>query len=442
MSKKQKNEHSSLNRTQTQEINAKNKSARNAKIRKGIYYTCICIFIGATIYMVVDIINVHKQTMDWDKHEDALPMAELPPDVLNDTGDIPEKKAEFIKAYNNVITKKGDLDNNPDKLVIVEETFKEIPDTAPGYELYKVKYDEVQQKISIQNDINNLFSSDTTLKSNVTPTTIAELSNNVYPKLNALYKVNQEDIFVIRYNNILKTLNNDATMVDQLLGNYATQVMITGSSKSPKITLEPTLTMQDFNSLQASLDNTNYKWPYVTVLRTIDDIINKPLDKQTKQIMAYKSYLNDIEAKEKAYKDLENEHKLREKEYQNALLERQQEKQARARQEAEDKRNSQRETTTTTSSSTTTTSSSSTSDTTETTTSETEEDYGIEVPNFTNKPLEEAQAWFIDQGIMIATQAIESEQPSGTVISIQGLNNVNNVDYVTPTSNVIVTISK
>ncbi len=254
----------------------------------------LCIFsslnIGLTIY------NYHK-SLNWTTNRDSLKMANMPVDMLNDSGKQAQYKADFLVLYHKALSNNGNLTADANLIKQLKIALAKIKTAKP---IYKAKYDQVETKYEIKTSLDSLFANKNTLKSSSTPEQVRKVLKHVAPNLNSIYQKNNHDIFVKKEIIRIHNLTNDANNINAITGQILQISSIHKGTMKPNANITPDM----YNKVYYRFSKLHYNWKCFDDFSKMQNQIQQVLSEQLTKINYYNDYVKDLHNKAQAYDDL------------------------------------------------------------------------------------------------------------------------------------------
>lgn len=266
------------------------------------------ILVGSPIiiiYIYGDyIFDKYLSSLHWDARSGKIiAMNQLAPDILSDDDDSSRTaKQKFIDQYQLMIQSDHEL---TDKASF--ENLKKLSDflidIQSNKKQYAQKYNDLKQRIEINEAYKSLFQSTDELIQTVTPLTVYQLNEQYAPIINQwLIQTQNKDVFAKRIQQLQFDLIKDGVNVDQLF-SQANQPLV--SLEKNKIIIKkdayPYL-KEEYETLKKQI---KYKWRCLSFLDTIYQKIEDQLNQNLRRHTAYGDYILDMQEKEAAYQEYE-----------------------------------------------------------------------------------------------------------------------------------------
>ena len=292
--------------------------------------------LGLSIFSVTNgllIYNNYHKSLNWSTNRDSLKMASMPIDTLNDSGEEVKHKEDFLVLAQKAMTPDGQihLDTKSQKALL--KSLNKIKTAKP---LYKSKYDKIMDKYRIRQKLDSLYKNKNTLKKDSTPLKVQDTLDNIAPKLNEIYQKNNKDAFVASQLIRIHLLVQDINKIINISNQINQVVYVNHGTLQPHADLIP----GKYERLVHQFMKLHYKWLYLDHYYSFDKELNELLVKQQDKLNKYKTYQDDLHARDKAYKDWEDKRKQKEEEERQAQQQREEEAKEQAeikRQEEQDK---------------------------------------------------------------------------------------------------------
>lgn len=276
-----------------------------------LYYGRVMTFITAValIGAGTSFINTGKQyfkTMSWENNVYAFKMADVPSDMLVDTGSQIKIKNQVMELYKNAINKDGSITITAKKLDQMNNLIKQI---KTGQNKYQGYYKAIKNKYDINRNINAVFDDDDRqlIKASYTPAKIKTLIDDEGAKLNVLYQQDKNDAFVKRESIVLKDLNDDIKRINQAIDNISEISTVKKGIIEPASYVTPKIWIKAYSPL----NHLHYGWNCLNSIINVQRELNDVLANQQSQINLYSKYISDEKAKKDAYSSIMSSHLYR-----------------------------------------------------------------------------------------------------------------------------------
>lgn len=248
----------------------------------------ICLVFSGLIW------HDYQQSLDWTKNKNGLKMAEMSPDMLEDSPKQVAIKEDFIKKAQQLMQPNGQINVTASSLLALKHDLDQIKTAKPQY---AKQYQKIAEKYQVQVALNRLFT-----KKQVTATTeqVAKTIADVSPTLNTIHQKAPHDKFVDQQMQIIHALNHDVKLIKQSLVNMSQLVTISNKAA----TFKPKIIYQDYQNAMSPQAKLTYKWSILTSFNDLQPEIKTILAAQARKISAFKAYQQDLRDKEQAYEDL------------------------------------------------------------------------------------------------------------------------------------------
>lgn len=236
----------------------------------------------------------YQQSLDWTKNKNGLKMAEMSPDMLEDSPKQVAIKEAFIKKTQQMMQPDGQIKVTATSLLALKHDLDQIKTAKPQY---AKQYRKIAEKYQVQVALKRLFT-----KNQVTATTaqVAKTIADVSPTLNTIHQKAPHDKFVAQQMQIIHALNHDIKLIKQSLVNMSQLVAISNKTA----TFKPKIIYQDYQSAMSPQAKLKYQWSILTSFNNLQPEIKTILAAQARKISAFKAYQQDLRDKEQAYEDL------------------------------------------------------------------------------------------------------------------------------------------
>ena len=267
--------------------------------------------LGLSIFSVTNgllIYNNYHKSLNWSTNRDSLKMASMPIDTLNDSGEEVKHKEDFLVLAQQAMTPDGQIHLNTKSQKALLKSLNKIKTAKP---LYKSKYDKIMDKYRIRQKLDSLYKNKNTLKKDSTPLKVQDTLDNIAPKLNEIYQKNNKDAFVASQLIRIHLLVQDINKIINISNQINQVVYVNHGTLQPHADLIP----GKYERLVHQFMKLHYKWLYLDHYYSFDKELNELLVKQQDKLNKYKTYQDDLHARDKAYKDWEDKRKQRKHDY-------------------------------------------------------------------------------------------------------------------------------
>lgn len=244
-------------------------------------------FIGLTL-------QDYHQSLDWSKNKNGLKMAEMSPDMLQDSPKQIAIKEDFLKRADKMVQADGQINVTQSDLVALKQDLQKIKTAKPQYEK---RYQQIADKYMVQSILKSLT------KNNVVRANEHQVNKaliTVGPILTSIHQKYPHDKFVAQQMQIVHNLNHDMQLIKQLLGNTAQLVTIDHRTA----TFKPEIIYDNYEKAISPEDKLVYKWSMLVPLTNLQNDTKRILTKQAQKINLYNAYKKDLRDKDQAYEDL------------------------------------------------------------------------------------------------------------------------------------------
>lgn len=245
------------------------------------------IFIGLTL-------QDYHQSLDWSRNKNGLKMAEMSPDMLQDSPKQIAIKEDFLKRANKMMQADGQINVTQSDLVALKQDLQKIKIAKPQYEK---RYQQIADKYMVQSILKSLT------KNNIVRANEHQVSKaliTVGPILTSIHQKYPHDKFVVQQMQIVHNLTHDMRLIKQLLGNTAQLVTIDHRTA----TFKPEIIYDNYEKAISPEDKLVYKWSMLVPLTNLQNDTKMILTKQAQKINLYQAYKKDLRDKDQAYEDL------------------------------------------------------------------------------------------------------------------------------------------
>lgn len=320
------------------------KSRKATKIQRAYKIVKRCflsvLLLASIIFASLVGINYHN-SLDWSRNKNSLKMAQMSPDMLQDSPKQIMIKEKFIKLADQMLKPDGSINATEAKLITLKHYLNQIKTAKPQYQ---TKYQKIADKYTIELALASLFKHDKLVDANLDK--VHKVLTTIGPALNGMHQKNPKDKFVEEQMRTIHALNHDLRLIKTVATNTANLVIV----KKDVATFKPSVVYTDYQQAVEPEDKLIYQWKVLTPFNQLQPDIRDVLATQEHKIALYKSYKNDLHNREQAYEDLRKARLTHKANNAQALeqirqerLQKQREKEAaeRAKQAAENNNNSQ-----------------------------------------------------------------------------------------------------
>lgn len=240
------------------------------------------------------LINYHR-SLDWSKNKNSLKMAEMSPDMLQDSPKQIAIKEDFLKLANAMMKPDGSIAVTNSKLVALKNDLDQIKTAKPQYQS---QYQKIADKYAIELALKSLFNGNKVVTADLDH--VHKTLTVIGPTLNGIHQKNPHDRFVSEQMTIIHHLNHDLKLIKVVASNTANLVVI----KQKTATFKPDIIYADYQKAIDPQDNLVYQWKVLQPFLKLEPEIKEVLNKQEHKIDLYNSYKEDMHKKEQAYEDL------------------------------------------------------------------------------------------------------------------------------------------
>lgn len=361
----------------------------------------LVVISGISCYQIY---RTYTNTLHWQTKTNALPLAQIPPDALNDTPAQALVKEKFLALYHQLYHQNGDISATSDQMSRLRKLLKQITTTNQGD--YRARYDRLYTKYAILGEFTALFQNKYTLAADIGPVQVHQYLNKTAETMATLHQKDKHDVFVTRMMPKLLKLKADAEIIDQTVATLKTLVTV---KSQRSVELLPDTTTDKFTQALVGIGQLQYHWPILASLTILKHAAVTPLIAQTDKIEQFEKFQADQTAKKNAYADWQAQRQQRQKEY--AVAKADQEK---AKQEATLKKQKDEATKAAAASSSAKAQSSSAA-------SASSSPATLTVPSLIGVSQEAAIAWCTSHHVAYLVQKVDDGTvDSGTVIEIKG----------------------
>lgn len=295
-----------------------------------IGFLCVGLLNGGLVY------HNYRKSLNWSTNRDSLKMADMPVDMLNDSGEQTKYKENFLVLCNKAIGKNGELIANHDDMVKLQYALSKIKTAKP---IYQHKYDKIAEKYHIRAKLRSLFKEKGQLKESSTPNKVRAILKEVDPDLNSIYQSNNHDAFAIQEVKTVHKLVNDINTITYV----SAQMNNVAQIKHKRIMFIDNMVPSSYERVHHPLDKLNYKWHYLDHFDDMQDDIERVLSEQLTKINAYNDYEKDQRDKQNAYNDLAKKREAHKQANIDAIKKEQEEKEEKEKEEQEAEEEKKRE---------------------------------------------------------------------------------------------------
>ena len=258
--------------------------------------SAIGLFVFSSLNIGLTVYNYHK-SLNWTTNQDSLKMANMPVDMLNDSGQQAQYKADFLVLYHKALSNDGNLTADANLIKQLKTALAKIKTAKP---IYKAKYDRVETKYEIKASLDSLFTNENTLKSSSTPEQVRKVLKHVAPSLNSIYQKNNHDIFVKKEIKRIHNLTSDANNINTITGQILQISVIHKGTMKPNANITPDV----YNKVYHHFNKLHYNWKCFDDFSKMQNQIQQVLSEQLTKINHYNDYVKDLHNKAQAYDDL------------------------------------------------------------------------------------------------------------------------------------------
>lgn len=266
------------------------------RLKQWLKLSEIGLFIFSSLNIGLTMYNYHK-SLNWTTNRDSLKMADMPVDMLNDSGKQAQYKADFLVLYHKALSNNGNLTADDNLIKQLKMALAKIKTAKPNY---KAKYDQVETKYEIKTSLDSLFANKNTLKSSSTPEQVRKVLKHVAPNLNSIYQKNNHDIFVKKEIKRIHNLTSDANNINAITGQILQISSIHKGTMKPNANITPDM----YNKVYYRFSKLHYNWNCFDDFRKMQNQIQQVLSEQLTKINYYNDYIKDLHNKAQAYADL------------------------------------------------------------------------------------------------------------------------------------------
>lgn len=256
----------------------------------------IGLFVFSSLNISLIMYNYHK-SLNWTTNRDSLKMADMPVDMLNDSGKQAQYKADFLVLYHKALSNNGNLTADANLIKQLKMALAKIQTAKP---IYQAKYDQVETKYEIKTSIDSLFANKNTLKSSSTPEQVRKVLKHAAPNLNSIYQKHNHDIFVKKEIKIIHNLTSDANNINAITGQMLQIFIIHKGTMTPNANITPDV----YNKVYHRFSKLYYNWKCFDDFGKMQNQIQQVLSEQLTKINHYNDYVKDLHNKAQAYDDL------------------------------------------------------------------------------------------------------------------------------------------
>lgn len=239
----------------------------------------------------------YRKSLDWSTNRDSLKMANMPVDMLNDSGKQAEYKEDFLVLCNKAMNKNGQLLANKEMMLKLQLALDKIKTAKP---LYQKRYNKIAEKYRIRTKLESLFTKKKQLKASSTPEHVKAVLKEIDPDLNSIYQTNNHDAFANQEVKIVHKLVADIN----LIASVSIQLNNVSQLKHREIMFADNIVPSSYNRIYRQLNKLKYQWHYLDNFVDMQDKIQNILAEQLTKINSYNDYVKDQRDKQNAYQDL------------------------------------------------------------------------------------------------------------------------------------------
>lgn len=253
----------------------------------------LLLIISSALLLTVTYLN-YRRSLDWSKNKNGLKMAEMSPDMLQDSPKQIQIKEAFLHKASHMMAKDGSLHAKKGDLLILNEYLAQIKTAKPQYQK---QYDQIAAKYQIKSALASLF---TKKKVTANLKTVTQVLLKIGPALNDLHQKNAHDQFVVQQMSIIHALNHDLRLINLVAAN--TNDLLT--LKNQVGTFQATVIPTDLQKAVKPENKLIYSWQVLEQFDNLQDKMQAILLKQERKISLYHAYQQDLRDRAKAYDDL------------------------------------------------------------------------------------------------------------------------------------------
>lgn len=235
-----------------------------------------------------------RHSLDWSTNKNGLKMAQMSPDMLQDSPAQIKVKENFLRKAQQIMPADGSLHAKKSDLLLLNGYLTQIKTAKPQYQK---QYEQIAAKYQIKMALASLF---TKKKVTANLKTVTQVLLKIGPDLNDMHQKNPHDRFVAQQMTIIHVLNHDLRLINLVATN--TQALLT--IKKQIGTFQPTVVPVDFSKAVKPENKLIYHWQALNQFDNLQNDIQAVLTKQEQKINLYHSYQQDLSDKAKAYDDL------------------------------------------------------------------------------------------------------------------------------------------
>lgn len=253
----------------------------------------LLLIISSALLLTVTYLN-YRRSLDWSKNKNGLKMAEMSPDMLQDSPKQIQIKEAFLRKANHMMAKDGSLHAKKGDLLILNEYLAQIKTAKPQYQK---QYDQIAAKYQIKSALASLF---TKKKVTADLKTTTQVLLKIGPALNDLHQKNAHDQFVTQQMSIIHALNHDLRLINLVAANTNNLLTL----KKQVGTFQATVIPTDLQKAVKPENKLFYSWQVLEQFDNLQDKMQAILLKQERKISLYHAYQQDLHDRAKAYDDL------------------------------------------------------------------------------------------------------------------------------------------
>lgn len=256
-----------------------------------------CLLIGTTItFSGLTYLN-YRKSLNWSQNKNGLKMAQMSPDMLQDSPRQIAIKEDFIKRTNQILASDGRINTNKHELAILKKDLAVIKTAKPHYQK---KYQQIIDKYQIHQQLMQLF-----YKNNV-KTKLIDVRKTILtigPQLDTMHEKNPHDKFVDDQMHIIHNLNHDLRIINNITTNVNQLLTINKESG----TFKPSVIYANYAQTTKDKHDLIYHWEALNNFNSLQAKIKAILNAQANKIQIYRDYQQDMRNKEQAYDELRKE---------------------------------------------------------------------------------------------------------------------------------------
>ena len=286
-------------RRKAQKRQEKAENAPYRKEKRALHILIILLGLVICLGSLAWIYNRYTSTLEWSEHQrKQLEMAQQAPDALYDESKESKlAKENFTALYRQMIDEdtKGLLPSaTPENLKTLEDYLPQIEEVTR--QSYSERYNDLKDRITINDAYQDLFSAENTLNESTTPQKVYDLNKKYFDTIYGWYvDSNQKDAFANYIYELQENLIEDAGYVDQLVAALD-KILTTKPSESLEVKADALSgALKTFDDIRQKL---HFNWASVGYMDQLAEIIRPILTQNQLQHDDFIKYQKDLLAKQ------------------------------------------------------------------------------------------------------------------------------------------------